>query len=178
MADIRVGTSAFTAAGWAGSFYPKGMKSTDYLSFYATRFDAVELDNTFYATPAITTVKNWYAKTPPSFLFAAKVPQICCGPSYVVLIFHRLVSRGLGAEQHHIRSSRHWKPCHVGAGECFTMGASPARPTRYIAVTNCEGIASGWDHPAISIGCWFAQPLDRRLRVLALSLPSRFQHRH
>src|ERR1700682_4619252 len=76
MADIRIGTSAFTAAGWAGSFYPKGMKSTDYLSFYATRFDALELDNTFYATPAVTTVKSWYAKTPPGFLFAAKVPQV------------------------------------------------------------------------------------------------------
>src|SRR5207249_3373201 len=51
-------------------------KSTDYLSFYATRFDAVELDNTFYATPAQSTVKSWYAKTPPGFLFAAKVPQV------------------------------------------------------------------------------------------------------
>jgi hypothetical protein len=65
-----------------------------------------------------------------------------------------------------------------GTGECFTMGDSPARPTRYIAVTNCEGIALGWDHPAISIGCWLAQPLDRRRQVFALSLPSRFQHRH
>jgi uncharacterized protein YecE (DUF72 family) len=76
MAEIRIGTSAFTAAGWAGSFYPKRMKSTDYLSFYATRFDAVELDSTFYATPAVSTVKNWYAKTPPGFLFAAKIPQV------------------------------------------------------------------------------------------------------
>src|SRR6202044_2918920 len=76
MATIRIGTSAFTAAGWAGSFYPKGMKSSDYLSFYSTRFDAVELDNTFYATPSLSTVKGWYAKTPPGFLFAAKVPQV------------------------------------------------------------------------------------------------------
>jgi uncharacterized protein YecE (DUF72 family) len=83
MAEIRIGTSAFTAAGWAGSFYPKGMKSTEYLSFYATRFDAVELDNTFYAPPAVSTAKNWYAKTPPGFLFAAKVPQLCSDENYV-----------------------------------------------------------------------------------------------
>jgi uncharacterized protein YecE (DUF72 family) len=76
MAEIRIGTSAFTAAGWAGSFYPKGMKSTEYFSFYATKLDAVELDNTFYATPALSTVKSWYAKTPPGFLFAAKAPQV------------------------------------------------------------------------------------------------------
>ena len=75
-AEIRLGTSAFTAAGWETAFYPAGMKPADYLSFYATKYDAVELDNTFYRTPAISTVKGWYAKTPPGFLFAAKVPQI------------------------------------------------------------------------------------------------------
>jgi uncharacterized protein YecE (DUF72 family) len=45
---IRLGTSAFSAAGWEGSFYPAGMKPADYLCRYATRFDSVELDNTFY----------------------------------------------------------------------------------------------------------------------------------
>jgi len=76
MPELRLGTSAFTAAGWEGSFYPEGMKPADYLSFYATKFDTVELDNTFYRTPALSTVQGWNAKTPPGFLFAAKVPQI------------------------------------------------------------------------------------------------------
>jgi uncharacterized protein YecE (DUF72 family) len=76
MVEIRVGTSAFTAAGWEGTFYPSGIKPAEYLTYYATRFDAVELDNTFYRTPALSTVKGWYAKTPPGFLFAAKVPQV------------------------------------------------------------------------------------------------------
>ena len=107
MAELRLGTSAFTANGWDGTFYPKGIAAREQLSFYATQFDTVELDNTFYRTPSISTVKGWYAKTPPGFVFAAKVPQICCGPSYVVLIFDRLVSRGLGVEQRHITSSRH-----------------------------------------------------------------------
>jgi hypothetical protein len=30
---ILLGTSSFTAAGWDGSFYPKGMRSSDYLAF-------------------------------------------------------------------------------------------------------------------------------------------------
>jgi uncharacterized protein YecE (DUF72 family) len=34
------------------------------------------VDSTLYRTPAITTVKGWYAKTPPGFVFAAKVPQV------------------------------------------------------------------------------------------------------
>lgn len=76
MAEIRIGTSAFTAEGWEGTFYPKGIAAREQLSYYATQFDTVELDNTFYRTPAISTVKGWYAKTPPGFIFAAKVPQV------------------------------------------------------------------------------------------------------
>jgi uncharacterized protein YecE (DUF72 family) len=76
MAEIRIGTSAFTAEGWEGSFYPKGLPPREQLAYYATQFDTVELDNTFYRTPAIATVKGWYAKTPPGFVFAAKVPQV------------------------------------------------------------------------------------------------------
>src|SRR5580692_9763942 len=76
MADLRIGTSAFTAAGWPGTFYPEGLPEREYLTYYATKFDTVEVDSTFYRIPAKTTVKGWYAKTPPRFLFAAKVPQV------------------------------------------------------------------------------------------------------
>jgi uncharacterized protein YecE (DUF72 family) len=75
MTDILVGTSAFTAEGWVGSFYPAGMQPRDFLSYYATQFNVVELDNTFYRAPAISTVEGWNLKTPPGFIFAAKVPQ-------------------------------------------------------------------------------------------------------
>ena len=73
---LRVGTSAFTAEGWPGSFYPASLKPSDYLTHYATQFDTVELDSTFYRTPSPSTVRGWYAKTPAGFLFAAKVPQV------------------------------------------------------------------------------------------------------
>src|ERR1700751_6358910 len=74
-AQIRLGTSAFTAAGWPGAFYPRGMKSRDYLSFYSTRFDTVEVDSTFYRCPTIEAVSNWALKTPPGFIFSLKVPR-------------------------------------------------------------------------------------------------------
>jgi len=74
--ELHLGTSAFTAAGWEGSFYPAGMKPADYLSFYATKFDTVEVDSTFYRTPSAATVKGWARKTPEHFIFAAKVPQV------------------------------------------------------------------------------------------------------
>jgi uncharacterized protein YecE (DUF72 family) len=75
MQSLLIGTSAFTAAGWPAPFYPKGLPERDYLSFYATKFDTVEVDSTFYRTPALTTVQGWYSKTPKGFVFAAKVPQ-------------------------------------------------------------------------------------------------------
>jgi uncharacterized protein YecE (DUF72 family) len=73
--QLRLGTSAFTAAGWEGSFYPAGMQPRDFLTYYATKFDTVEVDSTFYRTPSAATVRGWYAKTPPNFIFALKVPQ-------------------------------------------------------------------------------------------------------
>jgi uncharacterized protein YecE (DUF72 family) len=72
---IRLGTSAFTAAGWPGSFYPAGLRPAEYLTYYATQFDTVEVDSTFFATPSESTVRDWHAKTPPGFIFAAKFPQ-------------------------------------------------------------------------------------------------------
>jgi hypothetical protein len=81
---LFLGTSAFTAASWPGSFYPPGMKASEYLTYYATKFQTVEIDSTYYGTPSASTVTRWYEKTPPDFIFAAKVPQLCCRRKYVV----------------------------------------------------------------------------------------------
>jgi uncharacterized protein YecE (DUF72 family) len=75
MPEMRIGTCAFTAAGWEGSFYPAGMQPRDFLTYYARRFNTVEIDSTFYRTPARSVVERWAAKTPEGFLIAAKVPQ-------------------------------------------------------------------------------------------------------
>ena len=52
------------------------MQPRDFLSYYATKFKTVEVDSTYYRTPSASTVTGWYQKTPPDFIFAAKVPQI------------------------------------------------------------------------------------------------------
>jgi Protein of unknown function DUF72 len=69
--QLLLGTSAFTAAGWPGSFYPIGMKSSDYLTYYTSKFRTVEIDSTYYGTPAASTGESWYRKTPADFIFAA-----------------------------------------------------------------------------------------------------------
>jgi uncharacterized protein YecE (DUF72 family) len=73
--SILIGTSSFTANGWKGPFYPVGLKSSDYLPFYAEHFDTVEIDSTFYACPSPQTVTNWALRTPKGFVFSLKVPQ-------------------------------------------------------------------------------------------------------
>ncbi len=76
LAGIFLGTSSFTAAGWEGSFYPIGMRSKDFLRHYASQFQTVEIDSTFYGTPSASTVTSWNEKTPSDFIIAAKVPQV------------------------------------------------------------------------------------------------------
>ena len=57
-------------------FYPKRMRSADYLSFYAEHFHTVEVDSTFYGCPSARTVNNWGARTSEQFIFSVKVPQV------------------------------------------------------------------------------------------------------
>ena len=71
----RIGASSWSAASWEGPFYPKGTPPARYLEHYAREFDTVEIDATFYRTPEARTVDAWRDRTPPGFLFAAKVPQ-------------------------------------------------------------------------------------------------------
>ena len=75
MSSLYIGTSAFTAAGWEGTFYPEGTKPADFLRHYATRFNRVEIDSTFYRIPSASTVRGWASKTPEGFVFAAKPPK-------------------------------------------------------------------------------------------------------
>jgi uncharacterized protein YecE (DUF72 family) len=76
MSPLYIGTSAFTAAGWEGTFYPEGTKSADFLRYYAQHFNSVEVDSTFYRIPSASTVQGCASKTPEGFIFAAKIPQV------------------------------------------------------------------------------------------------------
>lgn len=94
--NLLLGTSAFTANGWAGSFYPTGTNPKNYLTYYSTKFQTVEVDSTFYGTPSAETVSKWCLKTPADFVFAAKVPQVVTHEKMLVdceLEFEEFVDR-------------------------------------------------------------------------------------
>ncbi len=72
---LRCGTSSFSAPEWVGTFYPRGTRPGDFLRHYATQFDTVEVDATYYHVPAPETVDAWVDKTPEHFVVAAKFPR-------------------------------------------------------------------------------------------------------
>ena len=74
-ATLRLGTQGWNYATWIGPFYPDGTRAPDFLRTYARAFNTVEVDSTFYAIPAASTVRGWAARTPESFTFAVKLPQ-------------------------------------------------------------------------------------------------------
>jgi len=72
---VRFGTSSFSSPDWVGPFYPEKTSPGDFLRHYATEFDTVEIDATYYAIPSKQTVDGWVEKTPENFLISAKMPQ-------------------------------------------------------------------------------------------------------
>ncbi len=72
---IYVGTQGWNYDAWVGPFYPINTKPADFLSVYSRAFNTVEVDSTFYGTPAATTFEGWANRTPPGFIFSLKMPQ-------------------------------------------------------------------------------------------------------
>lgn len=75
MAHIRIGTSGWRYDHWVGPFYPEGIRPADILPYYAERFPAVEINNTFYQLPDPKTPGAWRDATPNDFRFAVKASR-------------------------------------------------------------------------------------------------------
>jgi uncharacterized protein YecE (DUF72 family) len=74
-ARYRIGTQGWNYDFWNGVFYPAGTKSGAMLELYSRIFDTVEVDSTFYAMPPAGRFHGWYERTPPGFVFTAKLPR-------------------------------------------------------------------------------------------------------
>ncbi|MCP3916217.1 MAG: DUF72 domain-containing protein [bacterium] len=81
MDPVHFGTSSWSEKGWVGSFYPRGLAPRDFLSYYATQFDTVEADVTYYRVPDLRMTRGWRDKVPEGFRIAAKFPRsiVHCG---------------------------------------------------------------------------------------------------
>ena len=75
MPSLFTGTSGFAYPAWKPDFYPARLSQKNFLSHYATRLNAVEINYTFRHLPSTATLENWVAATPAGFVFACKAHQ-------------------------------------------------------------------------------------------------------
>jgi uncharacterized protein YecE (DUF72 family) len=71
---VRIGCSGWNYAHWRDLIY-QGLPVRRWLEHYATLFDTVEVNNTFYRLPLKSSVARWVEQTPPDFLFAVKMSR-------------------------------------------------------------------------------------------------------
>lgn len=72
---IYAGTSGWAYPLWKPIFYPARLPAKRFLEHYASRLNSVEVNYTFRAFPAATTIAGWLAATPSGFRFSFKAPQ-------------------------------------------------------------------------------------------------------
>ena len=114
---FRIGTCGYSYPGeppngWWGVFYPKGEKKRlDEMEFYATFFNTVEINSTFYRPATPLMAQAWANKTPADFEFAVKVWQ--------KFTHSTRLGEGGGA------SSRRWERFDASDVALFTQGLAP-----------------------------------------------------
>lgn len=72
MPSLYSGTSGFAYPSWKPEFYPEKLPAKKFLSYYATRLNAVEVNYTFRRLPSASTLENWVNDTRPGFVFPLK----------------------------------------------------------------------------------------------------------
>jgi uncharacterized protein YecE (DUF72 family) len=75
MKAVHIGCSGWNYKDWRDRFYPKGLPASRWLEHYATVFDTVEVNATFYRLPKRDTVQHWADQTPKGFQFAIKASR-------------------------------------------------------------------------------------------------------
>ncbi len=75
MRNVHVGTMGWSYSFWKDSFYPENLSSDEFLRYYSSKFDTVEIDYTFYRIPRKDTVIGWKEHTSKNFLFSLKFPR-------------------------------------------------------------------------------------------------------
>ena len=101
--EARVGCSGWMYKDWRGIVYPEKLPARRWFEHYATLFDTVEINNTFYRLPPASTTEGWAAQAPPGFLYATKLGQF-------------------GSHRMKLRDAASWLPNHLD--RVLRLGAS------------------------------------------------------
>ena len=74
--SLHVGTSGWAYREWQPAFYPPGLPQARYLSHYAGRLTACEINATHYRLQSPKSFKSWAAAAPEGFVFSVKGPRL------------------------------------------------------------------------------------------------------
>ncbi|ADI37525.1 DUF72 domain-containing protein [Waddlia chondrophila] len=75
MKRLYIGTAGWQYPEWKHSFYPRGMPTSQFLTYYSEIFDAVELNSSYYRLPRPETIIEWKMRTPSDFKICPRLIQ-------------------------------------------------------------------------------------------------------
>jgi uncharacterized protein YecE (DUF72 family) len=102
----RIGCSGWLYRDWRGIVYPAELPQSRWFAHYASAFDTVELNTTFYRLPAATSVDRWAEQAPPGFVYALKLGAF-------------------GSHRMKLRDAASWLPNHVERAERLGAALGP-----------------------------------------------------
>src|SRR5437588_13054686 len=102
----RVGCSGWMYKDWRGVVYPEKLPQRLWFEHYATLFDTVEINNTFYRLPPPSTVEKWAEQAPAGFEYAVKLG-------------------GFGSHRMKLRDAVSWLPNHLDRVERLGKSIGP-----------------------------------------------------
>ncbi len=76
MSEILIGTSGYDYPEWRGVFYPAGLKRADFLPYYATQFNALELNSSFYNMPTAERLLSFWERSGGALKFSVKANRL------------------------------------------------------------------------------------------------------
>lgn len=101
-----MGCSGWNYPDWRGLVYPEHLRAREWFGWYASIFDSVEINNTFYRLPSSETVDTWRDQAPPGFVYAVKVGQF-------------------GSHRKKLREPGSWLPNHLDRVEHLGSALGP-----------------------------------------------------
>jgi uncharacterized protein YecE (DUF72 family) len=77
---IRIGIGGWVFAPWRESFYPPGLRASEFLSHASRQLTSIEVNATYYRTQTAATFRAWHEATPEGFAFSVKGPRAATQP--------------------------------------------------------------------------------------------------
>jgi len=74
-AHIYIGISGWRYPPWRKVFYPEKLAQKNELAFASRALPSIEINGSFYALQRATSYQQWYAQTPPGFVFSVKATR-------------------------------------------------------------------------------------------------------